>query len=327
MPKSRSVTNDVWPMDELQRAFEEAVTTEGDLEKITPKHLVRVVLKSADKISKFLDKSLMDRAPDMLSRRRKDEANFAARNLRRWREAFDLIEVIWVSCDEIGRNFNQHFRPDAVEAQDYVFEAMTHLHAKSLLVVSEMICLMKGGFADGALTRWRTLHELNVVATLVRREGRELALRYLAHAHVQAWKEALVANEDDDDQDDEEFETIKVRAEYALAQFGDELKRTNGWACALTGQKYPTFEELEKLAGKTSERSLYKHASLHTHGNHRSPNDLLGMSESEEALLLVGPSNSGMAGPLTLASMSLVRLRCFLFSCDPISTVRLIPQR
>jgi hypothetical protein len=125
----------------------------------------------------------------MLVRHRTDFDGFTRRNLRRWRGAFDLLETIWVCCEEMGRNFNQHFRPEAVQTENFVFEAMTSVHAKSLLVTAEMLCLMKGGFADAALTRWRTLHELNVVATLIFREGQELALRYLAHAHVQEAKD------------------------------------------------------------------------------------------------------------------------------------------
>jgi len=37
------------------------------------------------------------------------------------------------------------------------------------------------GPADGAMARWRTLHEINVVITLIAEHGDELAERYLAH--------------------------------------------------------------------------------------------------------------------------------------------------
>src|SRR5690606_25657396 len=144
--------------------------------------------------------------------------------------------------------------PDAVREHDYVFEAMTHLHAKALLVTSEIICLLKGGFADGALTRWRTLYETKVVATLLRQEGQELALKYLAHSRVQAWNEV---KDDEDDEDDEERQHLKAQAEYALNKFGPELNRRNGWACALTRQKNPTLDKLAQLAGKSDEKMLY----------------------------------------------------------------------
>lgn len=40
------------------------------------------------------------------------------------------------------------------------------------------------------------------------------------------------------------------RSDYALANFGDDLKKHYGWACGVTNQKPPNFEHLEKLAGR-----------------------------------------------------------------------------
>jgi len=184
------------------------------------------------------------------------------------------------------------------------------------LVTSELICLLKGGFADGALTRWRTLYEVNVIAALIRQEGQELALRYLAHSRVQAWNEA----HDDPIETDEAAEDrqrLKAEADHAIQMFGPDLNRRNGWACALTGQKNPTFERMAQLAGKTDEKSLYQHASLHVHGNHRGLDELLGMCEAQESLLLVGPSNSGLVGPLTLAAFSVVESTSMLLLTKP----------
>lgn len=190
---------------------------------------------------------------------------------------------------------------------------MTAIHAKSLLVAAEMICLIKGGFADAALTRWRTLYELNVVGTLIIREGSELALRYLAHADVQAAKDI----EPDDLDGEEDLNEVRRRADYAISQFGDELKRHYGWACVVTGKKHPNFEDIARLVEKTGGRGLYWHASRHIHSNHRAYDELLGMAESEQTLLLVGPSNSGMTGPLTLGAMTMVETTALYLTTKP----------
>src|SRR5262249_50921986 len=47
---------------------------------------------------------------------------------------------------------------------DFVFEALVRLHARSCLVAEEVCWLMEGGFASGAHSRWRTLHELVTVS-------------------------------------------------------------------------------------------------------------------------------------------------------------------
>lgn len=311
--ESPQLSENPWAMDQLQREFESIVREVKDAGKrLTEKQMVRVAEQTTKSAGRALYRTLIETAPDMLTDRRKERESFERRNFQRWRKAFDLIETIWVSCEELGRNFNQHNRPTAVAEQDYVFEAMVHLHAKALLVTAEIICLLRGGFADGALTRWRTLYETSVIAVLMRQEGQELALRYLAHSRVQAWNEAQ-----EEEGETDEGRRLKVQAEYAIEKFGPELKRRNGWACAITGQKYPTFEKLAELAGKADGKSLYHHASLHVHSNHRALDELLGMSEAQEDILLVGPSNSGMVGPLTLTSMSVVEITSLLLLTRP----------
>jgi hypothetical protein len=306
-----------WAMDEIQRGFERIIQ---DAEKsghvLTAKKIERIAEKTVRSAGRSVYRTLMESAPKMLLERRKDGLGFERRNIRRWRKAFDLIETIWVSCEELGRAFNEHYRPEAVEEQDYVFEAMTHLHAKALLVTSEIICLLKGGFADGALTRWRTLYEVNVVAALMVQEGQELALRYLAHSRVQAWNDvkddALEVGESEEDRD-----YLRGQAEYAIARFGTELNKRNGWACGITGNKSPTFDNLIELSGRSDGRSLYKHASLHIHSNHRGLDELLGVCESEKSVLLVGQSNSGMVMPLTMAVYSIVETTTMFILTKP----------
>lgn len=309
----KSDTNETWPMDELETVFVETLRKDEVFRALSPKRQQKMVTRVMKGSVKAFSKNLIDRAPKMLARRRKAKAGFEKRNLRRWREAFDLFETVWVCCEEIGRNFNQNFRPQAVQEQDFVFEAMTAIHARSLLVGEERICMMKGGFPDAAISRWRTLHELSVVAALLSRGGQDLALRYLAHADVQALKgldaEAIAQDED--------LRAVKVRADFGISRFGLELERTYGWACNLIGKKQPNFGDLEKKADKGEARYFYKFASQHIHSNHRAHNDLLGMSESRDTMLLVGPSNSGMVGPLTLGTMSLTEVTALYINTRP----------
>lgn len=310
--RKRAQEEQPWAMDEMHQALERAQTSEGNQ---THRAVGRekFVEKVGDAAARGIERDLFARAPKMLIERRRGLSNFEDRNFRRWRPAFDLTETLWVCCEELGRNFNEVFRPDAIRNQDFVFEAMTHIHAKSLLVVEEMNCLMKGGFADGALTRWRTAYELNVVGSLIIQEGQDLALRYLAHADVQVARDIELDGLDSDD----DINEAKRRAAYAISQFGEEIRRHYGWACRVVGKKQPNFEDLERLVAKENGRELYKHVSRHIHSNHRSFGDLLGMSESNDAALLVGPSNSGMTAPLILGSMTLAETTALFLNTKP----------
>lgn len=312
--KKRQMSSGPWTMDELQHDFEKIIgQVVEERDSLTQRQIERIASGTVKSAGKLIYRSLIVRAPPMLAERRKQQAGFELLNLRRWRKAFDLLEVIWVCCEEMGRAFNGHHRPQAVKEQDHVFEAMTYLHAKALLVTSEIICLLKGGFADGALTRWRTLYENNVIATLIRQEGQDLALRYVAHSRVQAW---LRAEAGPDQQQDEDAE-LQRQAEYAVSTFGEEMKNRHGWASNLVGKKKPTFKDIAARCGHDAEDGIYEYASQHIHFNHRMFDELLATCESEQNVLLVGPSNSGMVGPLTATAYSVVEATVLLLLHKP----------
>lgn len=309
-------SKNAWGMNELQLSYERVVEEANHEGKpFTTRQKARLAELVTKRAGRELHQELSNTAQSMLSNRRAERHDFEQRNCKRWRKAFDLIDTIWVACEEVGREFNHYHRPTASMEQDYTFESLVHLHAKSLLVTSEIICLLKGGFADGALARWRTLYETNVIAAAIAKNGQGLALRYLAHSRVQSWK--IAQNEGAENYDDEEVNRLKKEAERALERFGTELNRRNGWACGITNQKHPTFDKIAAYADRTDGLSMYQHASHHIHSNHRSLDALLGTSESKRDVLLVGPSNSGMIGPLTLTAIGMVEATTLLLSSKP----------
>ena len=244
--KRKRTDTEPWAMDELQHDFEKIIRQafeEGN--SLTKRQIERIASRTVKSAGRLYYRSLIESAPPMLAERRKQQAGFESRNLRRWRKAFDLLETIWVCCEEMGSAFNGHHRPQAVQEQDHVFEAMTYLHAKALLVTSEIICLLRGGFADGALTRWRTLYENNVIATLIRQEGPELAPRYGAHSRGPA---GLRAGAEPDNLPDENAE-LQQQAKFAISTFGEEMKLRHGWASKLIGKKKPTFKDIAAKCG------------------------------------------------------------------------------
>jgi Family of unknown function (DUF5677) len=162
----------VRPFNDLQEAFLKTMGGMAAEKKLTGKQLskvsARVIKATLPQAGSSLLRRLKRTAPKMLREKRADDEAFSRRNLKRWRKALDLLEMEWVISEETGSAFNATYRPEAAKNNDYVFEALTFLHARSLLVTSEIICLLRGGFADGALSRWRTLHELAVISTFIR---------------------------------------------------------------------------------------------------------------------------------------------------------------
>lgn len=89
-------------------------------------------------------------------------------NLKRiWGKPIDLLEMLYFIAEETGDNYNHHFRPLASSQNNFVFEVLTRLHARGCQITSEIILLLRNGFADGAHARWRTLHEISIVAYFI----------------------------------------------------------------------------------------------------------------------------------------------------------------
>src|SRR5690606_23513042 len=93
-------TDEPWTMDELQSEFERIVREVQDAGKeLTAKQMVRVADQSTKSAGRAFYRTLIETAPNMLAERRKEREGFERRNLRRWRKAFDLIEIIWISFE------------------------------------------------------------------------------------------------------------------------------------------------------------------------------------------------------------------------------------
>ena len=123
-----------------------------------------------------------------LKRHRRDRKGFEKRLNERWKHPLDLLDLVIALSMEAGTEFNRKFRNEAVGSGDAVFEALTRLHARGCQVSGEVLALLHAGFADGAHARWRSLHEMAVVASLIQQHGQELAERYLLHENIQQYK-------------------------------------------------------------------------------------------------------------------------------------------
>ncbi len=96
---------------------------------------------------------------------------------------------LFISTDlEAGTDFNREFRNAVVRSGDTVFEALTRMHARPCQVSSAILVLRRTGYAYDTLARWRTLHEISAMSSLISKHGKELAEKYLLHDTIQRYK-------------------------------------------------------------------------------------------------------------------------------------------
>lgn len=264
----------------------------------------------ADEISATMLYQLKLDAPSMLEDRRLEASQFQERLRNTWRRPFQLFELFVNIATEAGADFNGQFRKDAVCSDDAVFEALTRLHARACQIASEVLVLLRSGYADGAHARWRSLHEIAVVTYAIREGGQELAERYLLHDTIQRYKLAKKAYEFRDRINEEpislgELNRLRSKYDQLIAKFGKSFKADCGWAASLNKSEPTTITELEEHIGLDHMRPYYRMASDNVHANSHSTYFRLGLGTTANNVLLAGSSNFGLADPGHSTAISL----------------------
>jgi hypothetical protein len=242
---------------------------------------------------------------------------FERRLYLRWGEALDLVRLFRLWCLQAGTAFHDRRRPTA---GDWVHEALVRLHARSCLVAAEVIALLEAGLASGAHARWRSAHEIAVIAFFLRQHGQDAAERYLLHDAVESHRsvadyqryatrlnyEPFAAAEVDE---------IQAVRDELVTRFGRDYGSQYGWAAAALGKPRPTFRDIEAAVSLDHLRPYYRMAS---HPTHAGPKGLaFDMGLLSNSVMLAGPSNAGLADPGHGIAISLLHNTVTLLNHDP----------
>lgn len=315
-------------MDILQKSFDKAVqelaesaNSEEELEKLAnsvPERIMEVIERLPQEILASIKKI----AEDGLAERRAIHAGFVERNCVRWKEGFDLLELLIEVAVETGESFNKRVRPEAVLKGDITFDVVVRLHAKGCLTCKEILALLMNGYADGAHARWRALHEISVTAMFLAKNGTAATQRYLDHEFVEAYKGASQLNKYEPRINEAgfskaELEEFKKDYDTVIDSYGKEFGKPYGWAQPFLPKGNQTFFSLEEAVGLDHWRPYYKWASQNIHANVKTIRHSLGLSESSEDILQAGPSNSGMIDPAHSTAISISQLTCTLLCMSP----------
>ncbi len=248
-----------------------------------------------------------------LANTREDIKGFEERNFSRWNPAFDRLEMLWHVAQELGEAHGKDVQLRNDEDNNASMAALAHIYPKSLLVAQEIICLLKGGFPDGALTRWRSLHELSVTAMYIAKHGEGAAIQYLLSFHFSARRAAHQMNKHSKRAglksfSAEEIKEFDERCAQAERFLGRSIEKNKDGEWPKITISHPTFAHVEESVGMNHWRPWYKWASSYTHANHRPADKSLGLSETTAPINLVGASNSGFVDPFQLTALSLAQL-------------------
>lgn len=274
------------------------------------------VLKSLIKREPLrLLKALERRWPKQRASERKISDRFQRRLEKRWGKAFNKLRMLLTICREIGAEKYSSYE-NSEEPKSRKSEVLLRLHVRSCQITAEVIALMEGGYADGAMARWRTLHEIEAVASLIEKNDEDLAERYLAHDAVEAKKAANLYQSNHltlgfEPISDQEMDRIDEYYSQMVSKYGPEFKEEYGWAAKHLANKRPNFFVLLDNLGQKHMKSYYKMASYNVHAGTRGIGFKLGVLDGNSPTV-AGATNAGFEEPLQNTALSLVNLTSLL---------------
>ncbi len=181
-----------WDRREVSLEFSDADLDElkaqaDKLEKAIPE----IVEGLTDSLATEMLGDLKRRWPRELGDQQKELSGFRARLRDRWKARLDLLHMLLVICRELGADVNQELmRAPEFASRPHLVDVLRRSHARSCQITAEILTLLEGGFADGAMARWRTLHEIAVTVSFIAEHGEELAERYVLHQAVESKRAA-----------------------------------------------------------------------------------------------------------------------------------------
>ncbi len=263
-----------------------------------------------------LNNVLRDPDPQLLYLATEHDA-FVRRLALKWAKPFKLLDIHVAICHEIGDARNDWLRKTRKRSKDIiVVDVITRLHGRAVQVAREVQVLLRNGFAEGALSRWRTLHELAVVAMFVAQKGADVAERYSAHfdadsvragRQYQKFAPALkYAPMPEFEQRRLDRLKLELETKYGKSFFGDY-----GWAAEALQVARPTFAQIEAAIELDRFRPYVGLASNAVHAGAKGTYFRLGLIGNED-VILTGASNAGLEEAGRLAAHSLAQISATL---------------
>ena len=285
------------------------------MKHIEPKRLAALILHSAIKLEEL--RAALELAPKGLSAARR-RRRFERRLYHYWKPLIDVLEDFLYYSTELGIGVNRRGRTAAEAENDLVFYVLVRSHARSCLIASEARALIVTGHASGAMTRWRSIHELVVVASFIKQHGQDVANRYLLHAEISNYKLAKQYQEHQVDLNlqpitDQEYATIRRRRDELVEAFGNSFNGDYGWAAGVLPGN-PSFDQLEQAVGIAHWRPYYRMASDSVHAGPKGSLFDIGTFgiEGAEKLMLAGPSQAGLVDPIQSVIITMMHMNTIL---------------
>ncbi|MGZ8175333.1 MULTISPECIES: DUF5677 domain-containing protein [Methylobacter] len=257
-------------------------------------------------VSEKLYDLMVSNEAESVSQLNKANEAFVERNYGRWISGFQKLQILNQVSLEAGMEFQKQFLQYPAYVTDPLLGVLMRQHANACRITGEIIWLLQGGYADGALARWRTLFEISVTCQVIRKCGCDAAIDYIKHGRIKAVEGMQEYQKTAKEMNLEPYADDELEAAIELKEALSGSDDSFSWARKYVGSG--KLDKLREYAGLGKWSHNYKLASKHVHADFSEMRSLFAMSEAKQDLLLVGPSNSGLVEPAHMTAITLSQI-------------------
>lgn len=189
---------------------------------------------------------------------RNEEAEILARINQEWSNAFVTSEAMYMMVFEAVKDYSEFVnRMNDSDRRKSIqtYTALKYIHGRGLQQFLEILTLMKNGFADGAYARWRSLYELNIIASFIFKYGEKVAESYISSRDTEdRYEWARECGEFDGKKRYIRFDDIKNKASFPSNLWRQEYQLANEIvhpSSQGTFNRLGTLENTEIVIGRT----------------------------------------------------------------------------
>lgn len=264
-------------------------------------------------VKKIIQKSWLKKGKANLKYRRRMIDSFELRLATTYGKAFDQLDFFILLNKEISEITHDRYRTSLDRKDLRKFDVLIRLHGRACQVASEILVLLRSGYPDGAFARWRTLHEIYVTFLVLVDNDNELVARYDDYEVIEAAKKAKEYNEGHKmlgwrKLDRRRIAKLESERSRLVAQYGSEFAKQYGWAAQILPKQHErNFRGLESLVRKNHLRFIYVWACDNVHSGVSGIRKTLSKVGNDQ-MVLMGPSNYGLADPGQFTSYTLLNM-------------------
>lgn len=316
----------------IQKAIEEKKAdfdgTDEEFEKLINSKLPKIIEGLLENLWDELYEYSFDENNDLRNHQRKINEKIS----KKYGNGIKLVEsFIEMNSQVSTATYDKYYSIYDNYEDQLKLDTLISIHARACQIANEIRVLVTNGYADGAMSRWRTLHELCITFLFLFDNNPKITKMYNDYHVIERWKKANEFQENHTflqiepiSKNDMEF--IESERKEVLEEYGKEFGKSYGWTMDILPNGRRNIREMEKIVGLEHHRPLYTWASENVHSGVSGINKKLGLREEEQNNLLTGANDFGFTEPIEFMTISLTTLTETLLDMEDSSMNRIFKE-